>query len=728
MAELQRNLGLSAVITISLGAMIGSGIFVLPGLGAKVAGPGVILAYFLAGLVVLPAAISKSEMATAMPKAGGAYLFIDRAMGPLVGTVAGFGVWFALVFKSAFALVGLGGYLKFFLDIPVLTVAVVLAVALSVVNMVGVKQSAGLQTVIVLGVLAVLGVFVASGASGLERSAVTPFLPEGIGGLLSATGLVFVSYAGVTKVASVAEEVKDPESVLPRAILRSVTLMLVLYPAVVWVIVGNLAPGDLAGNPTPVSAAAEVFMGRFGAGLVSATAVLALISMANAGLLSSSRYPFAMARNRMAPAGFAAIYQRTGTPVASIALTGGVMIALILFVPLIELAKLASAFQVLVFSLINLSLIAFRESNPTWYRPTFRSPLYPWLQFFGIGASLLLLTQLGLISILGSIGIVVVGVTWYRLFGHSRTSHESALLDTLRLRSIGPLVETTRRALASHGRDHVVIPVDGMTTNTRLRELLRIAQAVTAEDGRITLARVDRIPRGALRWRHSSLPRPDDPFRLEAKKVADELGMDIAIVRPRGNDARQALVQYANRHAVDLILGVLHSQGTRHRSRFDPTWIQDRAPCDVMMLGKGALDTVSTIMVLGAGSPNDVPKIDTAYRLGYGERAEVRLLHVLDQNATEPQYKAIEDYHDQLLDLSPVDIDSYIDSSADLIGTIEERQRGADLVIMGASRTGIGTELSRRITDAIEGSVLVVHAAERSAQSWGQRILHRLIY
>ena len=313
MAELQRNLGLSAVLTVSLGAMIGSGIFVLPGLGAKVAGPAVILAYFLAGLVVLPAAISKSEMATAMPRAGGAYLFIDRAMGPLVGTVAGFGVWFALVFKSAFALVGLGGYLKFFLDLPVLTVAVVLALALSLINMVGVKQSGGFQTVVVFGVLAVLGYFVATGVPGVERSAVTPFLPEGFKGLLSATGLVFVSYAGVTKVASVAEEVKDPGSVLPRGILGSITLMLVLYPAIVWVIVGNLPMTDLAGNPTPVSATAEVFMGRFGAGLISAAAVLALISMANAGLLSSSRYPFAMARNRLAPAAFATIYQRTGT-------------------------------------------------------------------------------------------------------------------------------------------------------------------------------------------------------------------------------------------------------------------------------------------------------------------------------------------------------------------------------------------------------------------------------
>ena len=100
---LRRTLGLYAVLTISIGAMIGSGIFVLPGLAFKIAGPSVVLAFFLAGLVVLPAALSKAEMATAMPEAGGSYLYIDRAMGPLMGTIAGFGVWFSLVFKASFA-------------------------------------------------------------------------------------------------------------------------------------------------------------------------------------------------------------------------------------------------------------------------------------------------------------------------------------------------------------------------------------------------------------------------------------------------------------------------------------------------------------------------------------------------------------------------------------------------------------------------------------------------
>ena len=728
MAGLQRNLGLSAVFTVSLGAMIGSGIFVLPGLATKLTGPGAALAYFIAGLIVIPAGLSQSEMATAMPKAGGAYLFIDRAMGPLMGTVAGFGVWFALVFKAAFALVGLGGYLLFFLDVPIKTVGIVLAILLVIINAFGVKETGGFQTIVVFGVLGVLLYFVAAGGTNVDATAFDPFLNHGVKGLLAATGLVFVSYAGVTNIASVAEEVKDPGRTLPRGMLASIGLMIVLYPAMVWVIVGNVPLAGLANDPSPIATTAGMFMGRFGVGVISAAAVLALISMANAGLLSSSRYPFAMARNRLAPSVFAKINEKTGTPISSIALTGTVMLLLIAFVPLFELAKLASAFQALVFTLINLSVIAFRESNPSWYRPVFRSPFYPWVQIVGIVGSLLLLTQLGLVSILGSIGIVVIGVGWYRLFGRSRASHESAALDALRIRSIGPLMSTTADALASPGRDHIVIPVSSATSNVRLRDLLRVANALSAEDGRITIARTDRVRHGALWWRKDTLPRPDDPFRLGAKDIADEFGLDIAIVRPRGNDARSALVEYANRHAVDLILGEAPIHGQRDQQA-DLGWIQEHAGSDVMYLGNQELGVIETIAVLGAGSPFDVAKIDAAYRLGHAERAEVRLLHVLNEDATEAQHEAVKDYHQQLFELSPVErMVSEVDQSSDIIAAIRERGRDSDLVIMGASKSGIGTELSERISEVLNTTVLIVHAPDRGDTPRLQRLIEKLIY
>ena len=244
-------------------------------------------------------------------------------------------------------------------------------------------------------------IFVLRGAGSVDPAEFEPLLSEGVKGLLSATGLVFVSFIGVTKVASIAEEVRRPERNVPAGILLSVAVMVIIYPLVTWVMVGTTGTAALAETVTPVATAAEQFMGRIGVDIVIVVAIIALISMANAGVLASSRYPFAMARQALAPPVLARVSPRS-TPTYSIVLTGGVMLLLIAFVPILELAKLASAFQLLVFSLVNLAVIAFRESHLDWYQPSFKSPLYPWTQLTGIAGSLILLTQMGIIPIIGA--------------------------------------------------------------------------------------------------------------------------------------------------------------------------------------------------------------------------------------------------------------------------------------------------------------------------------------
>ena len=164
--ELERDLGLWSVMAISVGAMVGSGIFILPALAMKMAGPAVVLAYLLAGLLVLPAALSKAEMATAMPEAGGTYIYIERGMGPLLGTIAGIGTWFSLTFKSALALVGGAPYIVLLFAVRPDLVAVGAAVVLIVVNVAGVKQTGRMQVGIVAVMLVAMAWFV--GGSGGE--------------------------------------------------------------------------------------------------------------------------------------------------------------------------------------------------------------------------------------------------------------------------------------------------------------------------------------------------------------------------------------------------------------------------------------------------------------------------------------------------------------------------------------------------------------------------------
>jgi APA family basic amino acid/polyamine antiporter len=245
---------------------------------------------------------------------------------------------------------------------------------------------------------------------------------------------VFVSYAGVTKIASVAEEVENPDRNLPLGMLGSMGIMMAVYALVVGAVVGLNDPAVLStggpnGGPslTPMADGAGQLLGGAGVTVIAVVAVLALTSMANAGVLASSRFPLAMSRDSLAPARLARVSKRFKTPRNAIVLTGVLLLALIAFVPVVELAKLASAFQILVFSFVNVALIAFRVSGVESYQPSFRAPGYPYVQIVGLVGGLALLTQMGTLPIVGAGAIIVGGIGWYLAYGRARTDREGAL-------------------------------------------------------------------------------------------------------------------------------------------------------------------------------------------------------------------------------------------------------------------------------------------------------------
>jgi len=697
---LHRSLGLYAVLMISIGAMIGSGIFVLPGLAFKITGPSVVAAFFLAGIVVLPAALSKAEMATAMPQAGGTYLYIDRAMGPLMGTVAGFGVWFSLVFKASFALVGLSAYLEYFIPHPERPVAALLAVVLIGVNLLGVKQTAKFQMLLVSGVILILLAFVGIGAPHIHSSSFDPFMTHGIKGVLSATAVVFVSYAGVTKVASIAEEVRRPGRNIPVGMLVSIGFMMLLYPAIVAVIVGVSPAAELTNTETPMTLAAEQFVGSVGVAIIAGVAVIALLSMANAGIIASGRYPFAMARNSLAPRQLAAIGRRSGGPIAGIAVTGVMLLALVMFVPLLELAKLASAFQLLVFALINIALIAFREAHLDWYEPEFKSPLYPTTQIFGIAAALLLLTQMGTVPLIGAVVFVVAGVIWYRTFGRSRAVKESAARDALRLREDQRLVQTTAAAVATGGRKHILVLVRRPTRPSRQHTLFRLAlRLAVAPGGRIHVINFDARTRRMI---------PTDEDRARARA----LGIEVTTEQYTDEDRRGMVHSFVEREGVDLFIADLPQElrATRHVNR-DLRWLREHLTCDSVFLRNREVDQIDRIAVLGTGGPYDPVKIEMADHIARHEHAELRLVHLTPTDAPPAQAESIHRYHEQLGAALTVPWDDRVQPTDHLIETLTGLSRGANLVILGAPthRFHVVTDLADRIAEAVDCPALLVH-------------------
>ena len=399
-SDLRRELGVFAVFTITTGTMLGAGIFVLPGPAAEGAGPAAALSFGLAGVIALVATMCAVELATAMPESGGPYHFTSRAMGPLIGTVVGFGAWLALVFKGSFALVGLGWYVTEFSAVPVLGVAVVGGFLLTVVNWIGAEKSGGLQNLIVGGLVVILGVFVGKGLFAADTTLWRPFTTTGVEGVVATTGLVFISYLGVVKATAVAEEVEDPETTLPRALFSAVVFVTLLYVAVMLVITGVMPLNDISESTAPLADAGGLFLGALGGAVIAIAGILATVSTANAAVLSSSRFPFAMSRDGLMTPKLRQRSSRFDTPTWAVWLTGGVMIALVLvFRGDVEvLAKLGGTFGILVFAILNVTVVLLRSAQPEWYEPAYRVPFSPWLPLAGAAATLLLIPFMGLLS------------------------------------------------------------------------------------------------------------------------------------------------------------------------------------------------------------------------------------------------------------------------------------------------------------------------------------------
>jgi len=231
--SLKKNLGVFEVFSIASGAMISSGLFVLPAIVFEIAGPGIIVAYILGGILMIPAMLSKAELATAMPKSGGTYFFINRSLGPLMGTFAGLANWFSIALKGAFALVGMGAFLQLLKPdispMQIKTAALILVIFFTILNLLSVKESGRLQIVMVILLILALLYFIITGLPKVEVQKFTPFIPEGFESILAAAGMIFISYGGLTKVASLAEEVKNPGRNIPYGMFLSFFVVNILY-------------------------------------------------------------------------------------------------------------------------------------------------------------------------------------------------------------------------------------------------------------------------------------------------------------------------------------------------------------------------------------------------------------------------------------------------------------------------------------------------------------------
>lgn len=425
--RLKKELGLLNVYAIATGATLSAGFFLLPGIAVIGAGPAIVLAYVLAAVPLIPAMFSVMELGTAMPRAGGAYYFLDRSMGPLVGTIGGLGTWLVLMLKTAFALVAMGAYVNLvFPQLDPMTLALLFTFLFGMVNVFGAKGAGLFQVILVIGLLSILGCFIGGGLPQVKMTRFDHFLASGWDSIFATAGMVYISYVGITKVASVSEEIKDPEKNLPKGICLALLTAIVIYVLGTFIMVGVVGVEGLRGNYTPVATTADVLLGSWGVWLITAAAICAFSSVVNAGILSASRYPLAMSRDHLLPLFFRKLNRRNlpvSGVVVSVVLIGG---GLVFFDPA-KIAKLASAFQLLVFAILCFAVIVMRESQIESYDPGCRSPFYPWMQIIGIVIPVWLIFQMGWLPLLFAIGLCIVGGAWYFYYAHGKVRRDGAI-------------------------------------------------------------------------------------------------------------------------------------------------------------------------------------------------------------------------------------------------------------------------------------------------------------
>ncbi|WP_229074569.1 amino acid permease [Actinoplanes sp. DH11] len=449
-AQLKRAVGSTQLTAMGVGAIIGTGIFVVIGEGADLAGPAVILSFVLAAVACAFSALSYAELASSIPVSGSAYTYTYATLGELVAWIIGWDLILEYGVSVAAIAVGWGGNLNAFLDaafgvalpdaiakspedggifnLP--AVFIVLAITFLLVR--GVTESARANLVMVVIKLAVLIFFIVVAAANFSTGNFKPFAPEGVDGVTAAAAIIFFAYIGFDAVSTGSEEARNPAKDLPLAIIGSLLICTVFYVLTVGGAIGIATPEQMSGSEAPLATALDEGAGiTWAAAVLSLGAVVAITSVVLVIFYGQTRIFFAMCRDGLLPQRLAKVNQRYGTP-ARLTIGLGILIAVLAaLVPLGEIVKLVNIGTLFAFVLVNIGVIVLRRTRPDMPRP-YRVPWSPLLPLIGIAFAVYLMSDLPLDTWLRFIAWLVAGLLIYAFYGyrHSRLRRPAAAVDS----------------------------------------------------------------------------------------------------------------------------------------------------------------------------------------------------------------------------------------------------------------------------------------------------------
>jgi len=412
---LKREIGLFDATALGIGAIIGSGIFIVTGIVAGVAGPAMVFSVLIAGIIAVFSAMSVAERGASLPQEGGTYAYAQILLSPFAGFIAGW-IWiFSNIFVGAAVSLGFAQYLfTIFPVVPVKIIAVAICLIFLGINYIGLKESVIFNNFLVTLKVLILIFFIVYGLGFFRLDNFTPFVPEGSTGILSGAALIFFAYTGFARVTIMAEEVKDPEKTMPRSIFLALGISTIIYLLVSYVAVGLAGTSALSLSGSPLADAIGYTGNPLAVLVISMGAMIATASVLLTTIMGISRIVFSMARSHDLPRLFCRIHPRFSTPHYAILITGTCMIAAL------ALADLALIVAVGTFAMLVFYLIA----NFAALRLPRDHRLYPsWVPVMGVLSCIGLIVFLGTDSwIIGCSGLLTGGI-WFWLFRNAANSH-----------------------------------------------------------------------------------------------------------------------------------------------------------------------------------------------------------------------------------------------------------------------------------------------------------------
>ena len=738
---LSRTLGLLDITMIGVGAMIGAGIFVLTGIAAGEAGPALVLAFFLNGIVTTFTALSYAELGSSFPEAGGGYLWVKEGMGGTQGFLAGWMSWFA--HAVACSLYGLG-FGRFAVEIislawpsvheiaQPLTLAfmVVIVLLFAYINFRGASEAGLIGNIITITKVVILVIFIAIGIKVITEQPnlnvfTESFMPNGIGGVFVAMGLTFIAFEGYEIIAQSGEEVKNPKETVPKAIFISIIVVVIIYVLVAFVAIGAVIVPAEAGNipvweyleearEIAIVRAAEQIMGRWGGILILISGLASTMSALNATIYSSSRVSFAMGRDHNLPELFGRIHDKMHTPHYAVGISAVLVIIMALLLPIDEVAKAADVMFLFMFAQVNITLMTLRQRRPDLDRGYF-VPFFPWPAVIGVISNLALAIFLAVET--GRVGIITIiwiagGMMLY--WGYFRGKEEFEKPKDI-------LME---EALVSVDYS-VLVPV----VNETQAEVLGRLGSLLAKDhnGGVLALHVIKVPPPLSLSDGRIFLEEGRPPLLKVIEQAKKRDVPVHTMIRLGRNVSEAILKTTTENASDMILfGWPGTSGTNDKlfgSVIDR--IVANPPADIAILRARPINGLRRIVVPVAGGSNSRLSASTARALANASEGNttVVLVHVALNGTDETAVQArANNAFRRATEGMDFPFEKQIVTSDDPVNGILEAAAGCDMIVIGATKEPMFRNLlmgnvSQRVADQADCPVLIVKRRSPMLQS-----------